>query len=105
VRYSAYVLRIYYDSDLRAIYSDLGTIEKYKKRGFKVTSEKDGMILMTGNARLEYKKILLVPETHPMFNEGMFIDTDGVCSSTTKQRIEKTMSKTIKRVFFSKKTQ
>jgi hypothetical protein len=101
MRYSAYSLYIPYDSDLRAIYSGLGTIEKYKKRWFKVTSEKDGMVLMTGSAKHEYKKILLVPETHPLFNEGMFIGTDYAWSLTTKQKIKKTFTIAIKRVFFS----
>jgi len=100
MRYSAYLLHIYYDSPLKAIYSGFGTIERYKKRGFKVASEKDGMILMKGNARLEYGKAVLVPETHPLYNEGMFNDGDGA-KAKVKDKLNDLMSKAVISAFFS----
>jgi len=99
MRYSAYLLNMFYDSDLEAIYSGLGTIEKYKKRWFKVTSEKDGMILMTGSAKHGYRKIVLVPETHPMFNGGMFDKGDSI-KVKIKNKLNDLMSKAVINAFF-----
>ncbi len=106
MRYSAYLLNMFYDSDLEAIYSGLGTIEKYKKRWFKVTSEKDGMILMTGSAKHGYRKAVLVPETHPMFNGGMFDEGSSYLKGNTikvkiKNKLNDLMSKEVINAFFS----
>lgn len=106
MRYSAYLLNMFYDSDLEAIYSGLGTIEKYKKRWFKVTSEKDGMILMTGSAKHGYRKAVLVPETHPMFNGGMFDEGSSYLKDynihkiKSKNKLNDLMSKAVINAFF-----
>jgi hypothetical protein len=90
---------MFYDSDLKVSYMGLGTIEKYKKRGYKVTSEKDSMVLMQGNVKYEYSKIVLVPETHPMFNGGMFNDVDGV-KAEVRDKLNDLMSKAVINAFF-----
>jgi hypothetical protein len=99
MRYSAYLLNIFYDSDLTVSYMGFGTIEQYKKRGFKVTSEKYSMVLMTGNAKYDYSKIVLVPETHPMFNGGMFNAGAGV-KVKIKNKLNDLMSKEVINAFF-----
>ena len=106
MRYSAYLLNMFYDSDLKVSYMGFGTIEQYKKRGFKVTSEKDGMVLMTGNARLEYGKAVLVPETHPMFNGRLFVEGSSYLKGNTikvkiKNKLNDLMSKAVINAFFS----
>lgn len=105
MRYSAYLLRMFYDSDLKVSYMGLGTIEKYKKRGYKVTSEKDSMVLMTGNVKHEYSKIVLVSETHPMFNGGMFDEGSSYLKGNTikvkiKNKLNDLMSKAVINAFF-----
>jgi len=99
MRYSAYLLRMFYDSDLKVSYMGLGSIEQYKKRGYKVTSEKDGMVLMQGNVKAEYSKIVLVSETHSMFNGGMFNDVDGV-KAEVRDKLNDLMSKAVINAFF-----
>jgi hypothetical protein len=109
MRYSAYLMNIFYDSDLTVSYMGFGTIEQYKKHGFKVTSEKYSMVLMTGGAKHGYSKIVLVPETHPMFNGGLFDkgNTIKVIKGKTikiiniKNKLNDLMSKEVKNAFFS----
>ncbi len=100
MRYSAYLLNMFYDSDLKVSYMGFGTIEQYKKRGFKVTSEKYSMVLMTGDVRYDYSKIVLVPETHPMFNGGMF-DKGNTIKVKIKNKLNDLMSKEVISAFFS----
>lgn len=106
MRYSAYLLRTFYDSDLKVSYMGLGTIEQYNKRGYKVISEKDGMVLMKGNVKAEYSKIVLVSETHPMFNGGMFDEGSIYLKGNTikvkiKNKLNDLMSKAVISAFFS----
>jgi hypothetical protein len=91
---------MFYDSDLKVSYMGFGTIEQYKKRGFKVTSEKYSMVLMTGDVRYDYSKIVLVPETHPMFNGGMF-DKGNTIKVKIKNKLNDLMSKEVISAFFS----
>ena len=106
MRYSAYLLNIFYDSDLKVSYMGFGTIEQYKKRGFKVTSEKYSMVLMTGDVKYDYSKIVLVPETHPMFNGGMFDKGSSYLKGNTikvkiKNKLNDLVSKEVINAFFS----
>ena len=106
MRYSAYLLNMFYDSDLKVSYMGFGTIEQYKKRGFKVTSEKYSMVLMTGDVKYDYSKIVLVPETHPMFNGGMFNEGSSYLKGNTikvkiKNKLNDLMSKEVINAFFS----
>lgn len=100
MRYSAYLLNMFYDSDLKVSYMGFGTIEQYKKRGFRVTSEKYSMVLMTGSVKYDYSKIVLVPETHPMFNGGMF-DKGNTIKVKIKNKLNDLMSKEVISAFFS----
>jgi len=100
MRYSAYLMRMFYDSNLKVAYLGLGSIEQYKKRGYKVISEKDDMVHMTGNVKAEYGKIVLVSETHPMFNGGMFDKGDSI-KVKIKDKLNDLMSKAVISAFFS----
>jgi hypothetical protein len=80
-------------------------IDKFKKQGFKMSAKVDGLVMMNGGARNNYGKIVLVPETHPAFNGGMFIDLESILSSKMRYRITKTLSKLVKKTFFSKEKQ
>jgi len=80
-------------------------IDKLKKQGYKMGAEVDGLVMMNGGASNNYGKIVLVPETHPAFNGAMFIDLESILSSKMRYRITKTLSKLVKKTFFSKEKQ
>lgn len=76
-------------------------VDVLKKKGYKVEKEKDGMILMKGDAKNGWSRIVIIPETHPAFNGGMFIDDDENIEENIMGEVEKALIKLIKKAFFS----
>lgn len=76
-------------------------VDVLKKKGYKVGEEKDGMILMKGGAKTGWSRVALIPETHPAFNGGMFIDDDESIEENIRGEVEESLTNIVKRAFFS----
>ena len=58
------------------IYASVNAIVRLKRSGFKFVSEVDGMVYMVKQsvALKEKKDMVLIPETHPLFNAFILYD-------------------------------
>ena len=75
-------------------------LETIKKRGYKLTKEVDGMLMMDGNKSRNYNKFVLVPETHPAFNGGLLVSNENI-GDEQEGKFRKALTKLVKRAFFS----
>ncbi len=75
-------------------------LKTIKGRGYKLTKEVDGMLMYDGNKSRNYNKYVLIPETHPAFNGGMFIDST-IGGGRRNKVLKYSLTKIIKRAFFS----
>ena len=60
------------DTDARALREQ--TFENFKRKYATVKTYPDGLVSYSGNRKYDYYgKIIKVPETHPFFNLGVFV--------------------------------
>ena len=73
-------------------------LEAIKGRGYKLTKEVDGMLMMDEG----YHKYVIIPETHPAFNGGMFVvDDDRNIKENIKREVKEVLTDIVKRAFFN----
>ena len=75
-------------------------LKTIKGRGYKLTKEVDGMLMMDGNKSRGYNKFVLIPETHPAFNGGMFVNGTAR-GGRRREKITKVLTNIVKRAFFT----
>lgn len=103
MRYAALQLIITY-VDMTVAYDEKyplndSHLKTIKGRGYKLTKEVDGMLMMDGNKSRGYNKFVLIPETHPAFNGGMMMDSDA--GVNIRKKLKKALTNIVKRAFFT----
>jgi hypothetical protein len=74
---------------------------KKRKRYYpEVVKDDSGMIMCTSKAKYNYSKIVFIPETHPAFNGGMFVNST-IKGGRRREKITKVLTNIVKRAFFS----
>jgi len=73
-------------------------LKTLKGRGYELTKEVDGMLKMDEG---DYTYVI-IPETHPAFNGGMFVvDDDRNIKENIKREVKEALTNIVKRAFFS----
>lgn len=104
MRYAALQLIITY-VDMSVAYDEKAPLNDSQlkavmKRGYKLTKEVDGMLMMNGNKSRDYNQFVLIPETHPAFNGVMFVNSTAR-GGRRREKITKVLTNIVKRAFFS----